>query len=54
MESYKILGYVVAWVVGLYLRGRIYEEKNGYKLNDRLRKKKYMLRHLFLSSYDKP
>jgi predicted DCC family thiol-disulfide oxidoreductase YuxK len=31
MEWYEILGLVVAWVVGLYLRDRIYEEKNGYK-----------------------
>jgi len=25
MEWYKILGFVVAWVVGLYIRGWIYE-----------------------------
>jgi len=40
MEWYNILGFIVAWVVGLYLRGRIYEERNGYKRNDRWKNRK--------------
>jgi hypothetical protein len=40
MEWWEIIGFVVAWVVGLYLRGKIYEERNGYKRNDSWRKKK--------------
>jgi len=30
MEWYNILGFIVAWVVGLYLRG-FYEERKGFK-----------------------
>jgi len=40
MEWYKILGFVVAWVVGLYIRGWIYEQRNGYKRNDSWRNRK--------------
>lgn len=40
MEWWEIIGFVVAWFLGLYLRGRIYEERNGYKQNDRWRKEK--------------
>ncbi len=31
MEWWGIIGLAVVWVVGLYLRGWIYEERNGYK-----------------------
>ncbi len=34
MEWWEVIGLTVAWVVGFYLRGWIYEERNGYKLND--------------------
>lgn len=40
MEWWEIIGFVVAWVVGLYLRGRIYEERNGYKRNDSWKNRK--------------
>lgn len=44
MEWWEILGLVVAWVVGLYLRGWIYEGRNGYKRDDKWkRKKKYSI-----------
>jgi hypothetical protein len=35
MEWWEKIGLVAAWVVGVYLRGKIYEEKNGYKRDDR-------------------
>lgn len=34
------LGLVVDWVVGLYLREKIYEQRNGYKRNDSLKNRK--------------
>jgi len=41
MEWYKFIFVAIVWVVGLYLRGKIYEEKNGYKRNERKNSKKY-------------
>lgn len=32
MEWWEIIGLVVAWLVGIYLRGKIYEDKKG--IND--------------------
>lgn len=40
MEWWEIIGLAVAWFLGLYLRGRIYEERNGYKQNDKWKRKK--------------
>jgi hypothetical protein len=34
MEWWEIIALAVAWVVGLYLRGKLYEHKNGYKEYD--------------------
>jgi hypothetical protein len=35
MEWYEIIGFVVMWVVGLYLRGKFYEHKKNMYHNDR-------------------
>jgi hypothetical protein len=40
MEWYEIICLAVAWVVGVYFRGRIYEERNGFKRNERWGRKK--------------
>jgi hypothetical protein len=34
MEWYEIIGLVVAWFLGLYLRGKIYEFRRNYNKND--------------------
>jgi hypothetical protein len=39
VEWWEIIGFVVAWVLGLYLRGKIYEERYGYKRNDKWKRK---------------
>lgn len=40
MEWWEIIGIVAAWFLGLYLRGKIYEGKNGYKRNESWSSKK--------------
>lgn len=44
MEWYEILGLVVVWVLGLYLRGKVYENKrkfySGYSESWKYRKGK--------------
>lgn len=40
MEWWEIIGLVAAWFLGLYLRGMVYEGKNGYKGNDGWRRNK--------------
>jgi hypothetical protein len=37
MEWYEILCSVVVWILGVYLREKVYEHKNGY--NPRRRKR---------------
>jgi hypothetical protein len=39
MEWYEIIGGVL-WFVGLYLRGKFYEWRKGYKHNDSWKSKK--------------
>jgi hypothetical protein len=34
MECYEIIGFVVVWLLGLYLRGKIYEFRRDYDKND--------------------
>jgi hypothetical protein len=34
MEWYKIIGAIVIWLVGLYLRGRFYESWKDYNNGD--------------------
>jgi hypothetical protein len=34
MECYEIIGFVVVWLLGLYLRGKIYEFRRDYNKND--------------------
>lgn len=34
MKWWELIGLIVVWIVGLYLRGRIYEERNEYKRDD--------------------
>jgi hypothetical protein len=32
MELYEIIGVIVVWIIGLYLRGKIYEfKRDSYK-----------------------
>ncbi len=38
MECYEIVGFVVLWFVGLYLRGKFYEWRKEYKHNDSWRR----------------
>jgi hypothetical protein len=42
MEWYEIIGFIVVWVAGLWLRGKIYEFRRGYYKNGswRTRRKK--------------
>ena len=40
MKCGVLIGLVIAWVVGIYLRGGIYEDRNGCKLNDNWKEKK--------------
>jgi hypothetical protein len=42
MEWYEIIGFIVVWFLGLYLRGKIYEFRKGYYKNGswRTRRKK--------------
>jgi hypothetical protein len=35
MEWYEIIGFIVVWVAGLWLRGKIYEFRRGYYKNGR-------------------
>jgi len=34
MEWYEIIGIVVMWFAGLYLRGKFYEFRKNYHYND--------------------
>lgn len=34
MEWYEIIGSIVAWLFGLYLRGKFYEYMKNYHYND--------------------
>jgi hypothetical protein len=34
MEWYEIIGFVVVWLLGLYLRGKIYEFRRDHHKND--------------------
>jgi hypothetical protein len=34
MEWYEIIGFVVMWFVGLYLRGKFYEHLRDWHYND--------------------
>lgn len=40
MEWYEILAIVPIIILGVYLRGKIYEHKNGYSRRDDWRNKK--------------
>lgn len=40
MAWYEILGLVATWFIGLYLRGKFYEHKNGYYKRDDWKDKK--------------
>jgi hypothetical protein len=39
MEWYEIVGVVVIWIVGLYLRGKIYEFRRNRHYNDSWRRR---------------
>ncbi len=39
MEWYEILAIIPIIIVGAYLRGKIYDNKNGYRRNDDWKKK---------------
>jgi hypothetical protein len=41
MEWCEIIGLLVVWVLGLYLRAKIYEFRKNMHYNDRWRKKKW-------------
>jgi hypothetical protein len=34
MEWYEIIGFIVVWLLGLCLRGKIYEFRRDYNKND--------------------
>jgi hypothetical protein len=34
MEWYEIIGFILFWFLGLYLRGKIYEFRRDYNKND--------------------
>ncbi len=40
MKWWELIGVVIVWFIGLYLRGKIYEVRNGYKQNDNCKEKK--------------
>lgn len=40
MEWYEIVGIVVIWLLGLYLRGKFFEQKKNMYHNDSWNKKK--------------
>jgi hypothetical protein len=40
MEWYEIIGLVVVWIVGLYLRGKFYEFLRNQHFNDSWRNRK--------------
>jgi hypothetical protein len=39
MEWYEIIGFVVVWVLGLYLRGKFYECMRNRHYNDSWKKR---------------
>ena len=47
MKWWELIGLFITWLVGLYLRGKMYESKYGYKQNDNRKGKKQMHQHLF-------
>jgi hypothetical protein len=40
MEWYEVIGFIVIWFIGLYLRGKFYERKKKNYYNDSWRNRK--------------
>jgi hypothetical protein len=40
MKWYKIIGLIVIWIVGLYVRGKVYEHLRNRHMNDSCRNRK--------------
>jgi hypothetical protein len=40
MEWYVIIGFIIVWFLGLYLRGKIYEFRRNYHYNGSLKDRK--------------
>ena len=53
MKWWELIGLFIAWLVGLQLRGKIYEGRYGYKQNDNCKGKKQMPQPLFYFTNDK-